>query len=65
LKNWDIDFAAELYKKGMTPKSIEILIEQNIRRSIVCQLTDEDFNEIGIKTLGDKLILKKLMSDLN
>lgn len=40
LKNIDIEFAQELHQLGVTEKTISILIEQNIRKSILIHLTD-------------------------
>ena len=61
IENYDYDFYAELYKKGVTVKTINLLKDNNIRRDIMTALSDSDFNEIGISILGDKIILKKMI----
>lgn len=65
LKGWDIDLAQELHQHGVTDKTIQILIDQNIRRSVLTHLTDADLSEIGVNTLGDKIILRNIINDLH
>jgi hypothetical protein len=65
LKGWDIDFVQELHRHGITEKTIKILINHNIRRSVLIHLTDADFNEIGVNTIGDRIILRNIINDLH
>lgn len=42
LKSWDMDLIQELHQHGVTEKTIQILIDQNIRRSVLIHITDAD-----------------------
>ena len=44
IENYDYEFYAELYKKGVTVKTINLLKDNNIRRDIMAELSDSDFN---------------------
>lgn len=65
LKNWDIDLVQELYRLGVTEKTIKLLIDHNIRRSILIHLTDADLNEIGVNVIGDRILLRNFINDLH
>ena len=61
IENYDYEFYSELYKKGLTVKTIALLRDSNIRREIILGLSNAEFNEIGISTIGDKIILKRMI----
>ena len=65
LKSWDIDLVQEIHRQGVSVQTMQILIDQNIRRSVLIHLTDADLGEIGINTLGDRIILRNIINDLH
>lgn len=49
---------AELYKKGISIETIEKMVDNNIRSELISSLSDQDFAELGIKKIGDKIMIK-------